>query len=360
MIGKSRKHSRIRSQQHRSAEPDSWFSLEKIDAAYHWLCTQRRHYPANSDIWHLRFHWSHYRNDLYQALSTDSFELSPQLHIVKMDGSHLHCWSSVDALVLKLLAWHLGALLPTAKVCTHLKGHGGLKQTVRQVYDALPQYSFVCKTDVQGYYESIDHALLLQQLSPWLPDKQVWRLIYHYVHRVVERGGNFSDVSRGICRGCPLSPVMAALYLLPLDKLMSQQGIFYRRYMDDIIVFCKTRWQLRCAVRLINNQLSQLKLTKALDKTFTGKISKGFDFLGYRYDGATLKLAVKTLHNMTQKWRQLYEQARKKPTPEEVTSGVTACVRYLTRWLGWTTAGLNGVTLDDGGSITQPALVLTS
>jgi len=124
MIGKSRKQSRIRTQQHRSAEPGSWFSLEKIDAAYHWLCTHRRHYPADCDIWLVRFHWSHYRNDLYQALNTDSFELTPQLHIVKMDGNDLHCWSSVDALVLKLLAWHLDALLPTAKVCTHLKDHG--------------------------------------------------------------------------------------------------------------------------------------------------------------------------------------------------------------------------------------------
>jgi hypothetical protein len=36
---------------------------------------------------------------------------------------------------------------------------------------------------------------------------------------------------------------------------------------------------------------------------------------------------------MTQKWQQLYEQARKKPTPEEVTLGVAMCVRYLSRWL---------------------------
>ncbi|MDZ7870704.1 MAG: reverse transcriptase domain-containing protein [Rheinheimera sp.] len=94
---------------------------------------------------------------------------------------------------------------------------------------------------------------------------------------------------------------LAALYLLSLDILMTQKGIFYRRYMDDIIVLCKTRWQLRSAVRLIHNQLSELKLSKAPDKTFIGKVSKGFDFLGYRYDRASLKLAVKTLENMTRK-----------------------------------------------------------
>lgn len=28
-----------------------------VDAAHIWLCRQRAHYPANADIWHLRFHW---------------------------------------------------------------------------------------------------------------------------------------------------------------------------------------------------------------------------------------------------------------------------------------------------------------
>jgi RNA-directed DNA polymerase len=128
--------------------------------------------------------------------------------------------------------------------------------------------------------------------------------------------------------------------------------------MGDIIVLCKTRWQLRSAVRLINNQLSQLKLRKAPEKTFIGKVSKGFDSLGYRFDGKTLKLAVKTLHNMTHKWQQLYEQARKRPTPEEFTSGVSPCVRYLTRWLRWTTVGLSGITPDDGEKVTRLSQVL--
>jgi hypothetical protein len=81
-------------------------------------------------------------------------------------------------------------------------------------------------------------------------------------------------------------------------------------------------------VALINKQLSQLKLSKAPDKTFIGKISKGFDFLGYRYDGTTLRLAAKTLQYMTQKWKQLYEQARKKTNTRECSLGC-CCVCSL-------------------------------
>ncbi|NEO95090.1 MAG: hypothetical protein F6K56_34805, partial [Moorea sp. SIO3G5] len=39
----------------------------------------------------------------------------------------------------------------------------------------------------------------------------------------------------GISLGCPLSPLMGALYLKPLDDRMAELGCFYVRYMDDIM-----------------------------------------------------------------------------------------------------------------------------
>jgi hypothetical protein len=32
------------------------FTPTTLDTAYSWLCKQRRNFPANADIWHLRFH----------------------------------------------------------------------------------------------------------------------------------------------------------------------------------------------------------------------------------------------------------------------------------------------------------------
>ena len=29
-----------------------------IDYVYNWLCHQRRHWPADADIWDFRFHWA--------------------------------------------------------------------------------------------------------------------------------------------------------------------------------------------------------------------------------------------------------------------------------------------------------------
>jgi hypothetical protein len=43
------------------------FTEVTLDTAYSWLCKQRRNFPANADIWHLRFHWHTTRANLLFA-----------------------------------------------------------------------------------------------------------------------------------------------------------------------------------------------------------------------------------------------------------------------------------------------------
>jgi RNA-directed DNA polymerase len=71
---------------------------------------------------------------------------------------------------------------------------------------------------------------------------------------------------------------MGALFLQTLDERMEQLGLFYFRYMDDIVVLAPSRWKLRKAVRVVNQTLNGLGLEKRPEKTFIGRIEKGFDF----------------------------------------------------------------------------------
>ena len=43
--------------------------------------------------------------------------------------------------------------------CKHLKGHGGVKRTVRYLRRVVDRYRYVARIDVEAYYESVDHAL---------------------------------------------------------------------------------------------------------------------------------------------------------------------------------------------------------
>jgi RNA-directed DNA polymerase len=60
------------------------------------------------------------------------------------------------------------------------------------------------------------------------------------------------------------------------EQMEGATRYLYRRFMDDVIVLTKTRWHLRKAVKIVNQYFNQLKVAQAPDKTFIGRISKGF------------------------------------------------------------------------------------
>jgi RNA-directed DNA polymerase len=290
------------------------FNSTSLDTAYRWLCKQRRNFPVNADIWRLRFHWHTIRGELLQSLHKLDYAFMPLSVVTKADGETLHLWSSQDALVLKMLAMALPDALALSLHCTHIKGHGGLKATVSALYAALPDYRYVMLTNVKRYYESIDHKILLRQLDKDIAAPFIWQLLVQFVKRSVESGGTVKSIHCGISRGCPLSPIIAAYYLKGLDEQMAgDTRYFYRRFMDDVIVFAKTRWHLRRAVIRVNQHFNQLKVEQAPDKTFIDKISKGFDFLGYQFGKEKLRGSNRTLENHIRRLTQLYEQKKHQP-----------------------------------------------
>lgn len=312
-----------------------------IDDAYEWLCRQRRHHPENADIWHLRFYWAKERNRIIQALRTGDYYFAPLQVINKADGTTIHLWQSPDALVLKALTLAIAPVLPISRRCTHVKGHGGLKYAVRDVQHHLAANAFVMRTDVKAFYESIDHSLLLEKLAIYIKDRNTLNLLWQSMRRCVERGGLFRDIKCGIARGCPLSPLLGAFFLAELDGALAQQDIFYVRYMDDVLIMSNRRWGLRKAIRRLNGILNVLGLDKHPDKTFIGRIEKGFDFLGYHFSRTDLRLAEKTIGNAVVRMHRLYEQQR-------VALDRTARLDdYVTRWVRWANAGLESIMVLD-------------
>ena len=178
----------------------------------------------------------------------------------------------------------------------------------------------------------------MDEVSPFVDDPVVLDLVRQYLRRVAERGGLFWEVKRGISLGCPLSPLIGAFFLTTLDERLACMEVFYVRYMDDILVLAKSRWKLRAAVKAVNEELSRLKLTKHPDKTFIGRIEKGFDFLGYRFHPAGLAVAANTLTHFFARATLHYEQSLNAPR------GAKRLGEYVRRWAGGLAMGYGPAT----------------
>ena len=114
-----------------------------------------------------------------------------------------------------------------------MSGTGGAKAAVREVARNLPENRFVFRTDVQGYYAAINHELMIAAVAQYVPDPDLVRLIWRFLrHRTCENGF-YQDVRQGLSLRRPLSPVLGALFLKPLDDAMSKTGLCYARFMDD-------------------------------------------------------------------------------------------------------------------------------
>jgi RNA-directed DNA polymerase len=227
---------------------------------------------------------------------------------------------------------------------------------VRAVRDQLqpsgrqdaPSPGFVFRTDVKSYYASIDHDILLEQLRRLIPDARVLGLVEQYVRHTVY-DGHYETVTQGICLGCSLSPLMGAVYLQPVDDAMAKTGLFYARFMDDWVVLAPTHWKLRAAIRLVNQALAALKVQQHPDKTFVGRVSRGFDFLGYTFSTVGLTgIARKTVAGCVDRMSQLYERGA-----DAIRIG-----QYVRRWLRWASSGLAGESAAAGGAACDELSVL--
>ena len=309
-------------------------SDDVLDEAYEWLCRRRRDYSAKADVWSFRRRWPEEKDRIKSDLTAGDYRFSLLSRVTLSGGDEIDLWSARDALVLKVLSIVLARHLPLSPRCTHLKGNGGAKYALREIRDHLNANRFVLRTDVKSYYASIDHFVALDQLAAHIKDRRVLSLLGQYLRRTAERGGVFWDYRQGISLGCPLSPLIGAFFLSKLDMALEKLGLFFIRFMDDIVVLSTTRWKLRRAVRTVNRVLASLRLEKHPDKTFIGRIERGFDFLGYHFSHEGMAVARQTYLNFINKASRLYEQERQGP------KGTSPLEMYAKRWLAWAIGGL--------------------
>jgi len=126
-------------------------------------------------------------------------------------------------------------------------------------------------------------ALVKQRVA----DGRVLALVERFLRAgVLEEAKGWQPTARGTPQGGVISPLLANIYLNPLDHQMAAAGWEMVRYADDFVILCASREEAEAALDAVRQWMEAAGLTlhpaktRIVDATQQG----GFDFLGYHFE----------------------------------------------------------------------------
>ncbi|GAE48430.1 group II intron reverse transcriptase/maturase [Mesobacillus boroniphilus] len=107
--------------------------------------------------------------------------------------------------------------------------------------DLMEGYTFVIDDDIKTYFDTIPHEKLIQLIREEMVDRSVISLILQFLQSGILEDGVMHESKHGSPQGGVISPLLANIYLHPLDELMTSRGHRLTRYADDFVICCKSR-----------------------------------------------------------------------------------------------------------------------
>ena len=148
-------------------------------------------------------------------------------------------------------------------------------------------YCHVVDADLKSYFDSIPHERLMERVSAKISDGRVLALLQGWLEQDIVAELERWTPTEGTPQGAVISPLLANIYLDPLDEHMAKLGHRMVRYADDFVVLCKDREEAEAALSAVRRWVAENGLSLHPDKTHVGDCrvpGQGFEFLGYRFE----------------------------------------------------------------------------
>jgi len=210
----------------------------------------------------------------------------------------------------------------------------GCRPAVQRVEQLLSQgHTWCVDLDFKSYFDTIPHERLLGLVRQRLVDGSVLALLAQSLKAgVLEELKGWQPTERGTPQGAVISPLLANLYLNPLDHQMVQQGWEMVRYADDLVVLCRTKEEAEQALAYLRQWAEQAGLTVHPTQTrIVSAPSEGFDFLGWHFRGGKKWPRKKSVQKLREKLRPLSRRTNGRSLAEIITQAN----RILRGWHGY-------------------------
>ena len=162
-------------------------------------------------------------------------------------------------------------------------------------------YTHVVDADLKGYFDSIPHDRLMELVAGSISDGRVIDLIDSFLKQDVMHGIERWTPRWGTPQGAVISPLLANIYLHPLDEALRMDGYRMVRYADDFVILCRSRKEAEAALEKVRTWVTANGLTLHPDKTHIGNCAGwvgAFNFLGYRFGAKRRKPVEKNLKSL--------------------------------------------------------------
>jgi len=210
----------------------------------------------------------------------------------------------------------------------------GCREAVRRVEELLSQGHVWCvDCDLKSYFDTIPHDRLMTLIKQRIVDGSVLAVLEQCLKAgVLEELKDWQPTERGTPQGAVISPMLANLYLNPLDHEMERRGWAMVRYADDFVVLCRTKDEAETVLNDLREWTTTAGLTLHPAKTrIVEATNEGFDFLGWHFRGGKKWPRKKSLQKLQDKLRPLTRRTQGWSL-REITAKVNPILRG---WYGY-------------------------
>jgi RNA-directed DNA polymerase len=211
----------------------------------------------------------------------------------------------------------------------------GCHDALREVDRLLKEgHTYVVDADLQSYFDTIPHERLMARVEERISDGRVLDLIRGWLQADILQGLDKWTPTVGSPQGAVISPLLANIYLDPLDRLMAEHGYPMVRYADDFVILTQSRAQAEAALALVTAWVAANGLRLHPEKTRIANCRKkgnGFQFLGYRFDRGRRHVRKKSLDKLKETIREKTRRTR----GQSLNTVIVELNRTLKGWFGY-------------------------